>query len=123
MSQFEVVEDHDISWPQRRHRDLLDISQKALSIDRSVDHARRIDPVATQGGEEGQRAPTALRRVRHQARAASAAAVSACHIGLGPSFVDEDQTCGIKPALILLPLRPPPHHIGSFLLAGAQAFS
>jgi hypothetical protein len=32
----EVVDDHDISWPQRRHRDLLDISQKALSIDRSV---------------------------------------------------------------------------------------
>jgi hypothetical protein len=35
---------------------LLDISQKAFAVDRSVDHARRVDPVAAQGGNERQRA-------------------------------------------------------------------
>jgi hypothetical protein len=27
------------------------------------------------------------------------------HVGLGPGLVDEDQTLGVKPALVLLPLK------------------
>jgi hypothetical protein len=48
--------------------------------------------------------------------------MAARHVGLGPGLVDEDQASRIKPALVLLPLRPSPGDIGPILLAGAQAF-
>src|SRR5438477_7732969 len=44
------------------------------------------------------------------------------HVGLGPSLVDEDETGGIKPPLVLLPLRSSPGDVGAILLAGVQAF-
>jgi len=31
-----IVDDHDVSWSQRRYQNLLDISQEALSIDRPM---------------------------------------------------------------------------------------
>jgi len=37
----EVVHDDDVAWRQNREEKLLDISQEACAIDRSVDDARR----------------------------------------------------------------------------------
>jgi hypothetical protein len=48
--------------------------------------------------------------------------VAARHIGFGPGLVDEHEPGWIKPALVRLPLRPPPRHVGSVLFAGAQGF-
>ena len=73
-------------------------------------------------GEEGQRAPVAVRHLGDQPLAARRAAVGAGHVGLGPGLVDEDQAGGIKPPLILLPLRAPARHVRPILLAGVQAF-
>lgn len=44
------------------------------------------------------------------------------HADLRPGLIDEDETCGIKPALILLPLRSPPSDPRSILLAGEHGF-
>jgi hypothetical protein len=44
--------------------------------------------------------------------------VAAGHIGLGPGFVDEHQTLGVKPALVFLPLGAPAGDIGAVLLTG-----
>src|SRR5213075_740728 len=118
----EIVDDHDISGLEGGHEHLLDIGKEALAIDRAVDDARRIDPVGAQCGEEGERAPTAVRDLGDQPLAASAASMRARHVGLGPSLVDEDETGGIKPPLVLLPLRSSPGDLGALLLAGVQAF-
>jgi len=87
-----------------------------------IDDAGSIEPIGAQGGQERQRAPAAVRDFRDQSLAARRAPVGACHVGLGPGLVDEDEARGIKPALILLPLCPPPRDVRAILLAGVQAF-
>src|SRR3546814_4288817 len=44
------------------------------------------------------------------------------HVGLGPGLVDEDEMPGIKPPLILAPLRAPPCDLGAQLFGGKNAF-
>jgi hypothetical protein len=96
--------------------------EKADAVDRSVDDAGRLDPVATQGGQKGQRAPAAVRHLGDQPGAASATPMAAGHIGLGPGLVDEDQALGVKPALVLPPPDASPGDVGTVLFAGVQAF-
>ena len=49
------------------HQELLDIGEEACAVDRAVDDAGRVDPVAAQRGEEGQRAPVAVRHLGDRA--------------------------------------------------------
>jgi hypothetical protein len=90
----EIVDDDNVAGPERRYQNLLDIGQEALTIDRPIDHAGRIDAVATERGEEGQRSPTAMRRFGDQPPAPRRAPVGSRHVGLGPSLVDEHQAHG-----------------------------
>lgn len=46
----------------------------------------------------------------------------ACHIGLDPGLVDEDETVRIKPMLMGLPPHPEPGHLRAVLLACHQRF-
>jgi hypothetical protein len=48
--------------------------------------------------------------------------MAAGHVGLGPSLVDEYETGGIKPALVLLPLFTPPGDVGPVLFACVKCF-
>src|SRR5258705_11391898 len=59
----EIVHDDDISGGQRGYQELLDISAKAEAVDRPVDDAGRVDPIAAQCGQEGQRTPAAIRHL------------------------------------------------------------
>ena len=118
----EVVDDDDVARLERRNQDLLDVGQETLAVDRTIDHTRRVDAIMTEGGQEGQRPPAAMRGLGDEPLAPSRTAVGARHIGLGPGFVDEDQAGRIKPSLVLSPLRPPPSDVGTILLAGVQAF-
>ncbi len=72
--------------------------------------------------QKGQRAPAAVRHLGNEPGAARCAAVAPGHIGLGPSLVDENQTPGVNPALILLPLGATIGDVGAVLLAGVEAF-
>ena len=87
-----------------------------------IDDAGRLDAVAAQRSQEGERVPTAVRHLGHQPRPPGAAAMKARHIGLRPGLVDEDQAPGINAALVFLPLCPPPRHVRAILLGGVQAF-
>lgn len=118
----QVVHDDDVASRERRYEELLDISGEELAVDRSVDHARCVDPVATQGGKEGERAPFAERRFGMEPFAASGATMGAGHVGFSPGLVDEDEAPGIKPALIFAPLCSPSGDLRTILLAGDQAF-
>src|SRR5580765_4757697 len=118
----EIVDDDDIAGPQRRYQHLLDVNKEAVAVDRAVDDTGCVDAVGAQGGEEGQRAPAAMRGLGDQSPAARATPVRACHVGLGPGLVDEHQAGRVKPALVALPLRSPSGDVGSVLLAGVQAF-
>jgi hypothetical protein len=66
----EIVDDDDVAGLEHWHQDLFDIGDEADPVDRPIDYARVIDMVAAQGGEEGERAPTALRELRDQPFAA-----------------------------------------------------
>lgn len=75
---------------QHRHQDLLDIGQEAFAIDGAFEDTGLIDAVATQGGEEGDGLPVAMRHLgleplatRPQPR------TGPCSSALG--FIDEDQ--------------------------------
>ncbi len=57
-----------------------------------------------------------------QALATRSATMAACHIGLGPSFINKDQTRGVNPALIPLPEGALAGDGGAFLLGRAQRF-
>src|SRR4051812_12303334 len=48
----EIVQDHDVAWCEGGDEELLDPGGEELAVDRPIDHAWRIDPVMTQGGDE-----------------------------------------------------------------------
>src|SRR5271165_1486787 len=49
----EVVEDHDVARLEGWDQELLDVSLEALSVDRAVEQAWRVDAVVAESGEEG----------------------------------------------------------------------
>lgn len=118
----EVVHVDDVAGIERWHEELHDPGGEALTIDWSVEHARRIDPVVPQGGHEGQRTPFAERGAGDELVTAWRPAPDRRHIRLGPGLVDEDEAARIKPALIFLPLLSPPRDPGPHLLDGEQRF-
>ena len=118
----EVVHDDDIAGRERRHEELLDIGSEELAVDWAIEHARRVDPVMAQRGEEGQRLPRAERGLGDELATALRPTPERGHVGLGPGLVDEDEALGIKPPLILLPLRPAPRDLRTTLLSGEQRF-
>jgi hypothetical protein len=118
----QIVHDNDIAGRQRRDQELGDIGGEAFAVDRPVEYAGRIDPVVTQRREEGERPPFAERSMGHELCPARRPAPDRRHVRLGPSLVDEDEASGIKPPLILLPLRAATGDRRARLLLGEQAF-
>ena len=118
----QIVHDDDVAWGELGCQALFDIGQEASAVDRAIEHAWRSDPVVAERRQEGQSSPAAMWRLGDQPPASGTAAMGPCHVGLGPSLVDEDQAGRVKPSLILLPLRAPPGDVGPILLAGVQAF-
>lgn len=105
-----------------RHRELFDIDQEELAVDRSIEHAGRIDPVVSERRHEGQCFPFAERSLDDQLVAATAPAWQRGHVGLGPGLIDDNQFPGIESALIRLPPHPSPGDLRTILLAGEKAF-
>ena len=118
----EIVDNDDVARSERRHEKLFDVGLKALAVDRPIDDAGSIDPVAAQSGQEGQCSPMSLWHFGQKLAPAGRPATQAGHIGLGPGFVDEDQPFWIKPALIRFPTQPPSCDVGAILLGGEQSF-
>ena len=118
----EIVHNDDIAGRERGHEELLDILKEARPVDRLIQHAGGIDPVAAQGREEGHRFPVTIRHLGMEPLALGCPAAQGSHVGLGPGFINEDEAAGINPPLILLPLPALPCHLGPQLFGGQNAF-
>jgi len=118
----QIVHDDDIARRQRGDQALLDIIGEDLAVDRLVEHARRIDPVASQCCEECHRAPMPVRHLGMEPLPPRRPSSQRSHVRLGPSFIDEDEPGRIKPALILLPLLAPTRDPWPQLLGWKNAF-
>ena len=117
----EVVHDDNVAWREDREENLLDISEEACAIDRSVDDAGRGEPVATQRRQESERLPFAERRFGDEAFASGASAMGARHVGFRPGLVDEHKPPWIDRRLTRLPPLTPPGDV-RVLFGGAKAF-
>jgi hypothetical protein len=62
-----IVEDDNVVGFESRDEELLDISAKALAVDRPVEQAGRLDAVVAKRGEEGRGLPLALRNLIDEA--------------------------------------------------------
>ena len=113
----QIVHDDHVTCLERREEELLDIIVEALAVDGLVEHAGGVDPVATQGCEEGHGSPMAIGRFGAQPLTLGTPTSQRGHVGFGPGFVDEDKTPGIKTALILLPLFAPARDLWPELFA------
>ena len=63
-----------------------------------------------------------LRHLGEQLAPARGPAAQACHVGLGPGLIDEDQSGWIKPVLMRYPAQASSRHVGTILLGGEQSF-
>ena len=86
-----IIHDDDIAGRKRGDEELLDPGSKALSVDRTIEHAWGIDPIGAKGGDKGQRGPFAKWRPADELGSACASSPDRRHVGLGPGLVDEDQ--------------------------------
>ena len=118
----EVVEDDDVTWPQRRAELLLDPLGEARAIDRLIEHEGRVDPVAAQGGDEGHRFPVTIGHLGMEPLAFGRPATQGSHVRLGPGLIYEDEPSRVRSPLIFLPLLAPPGHLWPQLFGGKNAF-
>jgi len=101
---------------------VVDVSRKRFCVDRTVKHPGRIDPVMAQGSDKGHGIPIPVRRKPLQPLAFLCPATQGRHVGLGPGFVDEDQTVWLNPTLIAFPPGSKPRDVGALLLDRQRGF-
>jgi hypothetical protein len=118
----EIVHDDDVSGLERRHEELLDIGFEAFAINRSIEDARRLDPVVPQRRKERECLPMPVRRLSAQALPSRPPAVGADHVGFCPGLIDEDETGGINLSLMPFPACPSARDVGPVLLGRQQRF-
>jgi hypothetical protein len=118
----QIIHDDDIARRERWHEELLDIIKEGRAIDWLIKDARCVDPIAAQRGQERHCFPVTVGHFGMEAFAFGSPAAQRSHVGLRPGLVDEDQTPGINPALILLPLLAPSGDLEAELFGGQHAF-
>src|SRR5215468_8540909 len=118
----EVIHNHDVAGTKRGDKDSFDIDLEGLTVDRTLKKPRRLDPIETQRSQERRRVPVTVRDFGFDPSAPRPPSTQWCHVGLGPSLIDEDETLGLDLVLILPPLCAPPYDVGTVALAGHHAF-
>ena len=115
-----IVHHDDIAGAQGWDEKMLDISQEARAIHRPIKHTGRGDPIMTKRGNECCCHPMAVRDGRDKALTARSASIKPCHIGLRPSFVNEDKMFRVQTGLACTPLVAGFGDIRAILFGGAQ---
>src|SRR3546814_9926620 len=59
----EIIEDDEIARLEGGDQELLDVGLELLAVDRAIEEAGCLDAIMPQGGQEGERAPAAVRRL------------------------------------------------------------
>lgn len=118
----EMIEHHDLAWPERGSEALFGVGCEDLSVHRTVDDHGREHLVSSDGGDQGRGLPAAVRDLGDEPLAARRAAMGPRHVGLDPGLVDEDQLVGRQ---LRLPLAQPLaslRDVRPVLLGGVQGF-
>jgi hypothetical protein len=114
-----VIHDNDT---QHRSEHVFDIRLETFAVDWTVKDAGCVDAFAAQRRHEGHGFPMAMRNLGVKPLAAPAPSPERKHVGLRPGLIDEDETFGVEPPLILLPPCPEAGDVRTLLLAGRDAF-
>src|SRR3546814_10473376 len=114
---------------------LANIGQEAFAVDRTVEDARRGEPIAAQGAQEGHGAPVAMRGEAANPLASRPPAAQWGHVGFDPVrhwcsnqwrtqwlTVDAHETAGIATTLPGLPAPALAGHVRPGLFNGEQRF-
>jgi hypothetical protein len=118
----QIIHDDDVAGCQRRDQAALDIGAEDRAGHRPVNDKgcrHRVDP---QAGDKGGGFPMTVRHPSDQPGTASAAAVSAGHVGGRAGLVDKHQPTRIKLRLEALPHLSCRRHVGALLLGGVYGF-
>ena len=116
----EIVHEHDITVAQGRGEKVLDIGQETRSVHRPVENTGRGDRIVTQGGNECRRHPMAVRYRCDEALTTRRASIEPRHIGLGPSFINEDKMLQVQIGLACTPFVAGLGDIRPILFGGAE---
>ena len=95
----EVVHHDDGAGPQLGNKDLRDVRLERLAVDGTVDHERCDQSRQGKAGHERRRLPMGVRGSHPEALAPAAPPVSAHHVLLCPSLVNENELRGIEVGL------------------------
>jgi hypothetical protein len=118
----EVVHDHDVAGAQRPDQFLFDVSCELLSVDRSIEDARRGQAVMAQGGKEGCRFPMTEWRLADQPLADLTPAIARRHVRGRPGFIDENELPRVEGRLLLPPCGAGASYVRTLLLGRAKRF-
>jgi hypothetical protein len=99
----EIIEDNNITSVELGSQHLLRPGPEAGTIDRSIEHARCVDPIVTERCEESCRLPMSVRCHAVDPFSLRRATVERRHVGRGPGLVDKDQLFGSQFSLLGVP--------------------
>ena len=88
----QVVHDDDVAGGKAGCQHLLDIGLEGAAVHGAIEHHRRGEAACPQAGDEGCGLPMSPGDGGMQALAFQAAPPEPGHVGLGPGFIDKDQS-------------------------------
>ena len=123
----QVVKNDNVSLIQRWSELRLDVLNKGVAIQWSVDHPWRGWTVMTQARDKSQRFPMPMRNAGDQPPASQTASAQPCHLGVNAGLINEhnlaDQVrARIQPGLAAAPHSPFGLDVAAFLLTGVCSF-
>ena len=118
----EVVEHHDIARAQRGHQHLLDVGEETGTIDRTIEHGGRLEPLEAERRDDRVGLPVAARRVIAEARAPRTPAVAPQEIGRHAAFIEKDVLPQVAERLPLAIVASLSDDVGAALFVGVYRF-
>ena len=118
----QIIHDHDVARLELGNEYLLHKRLEDIAVDRSIDHGRTLHAFDTQGGDQRGRLPVSVRRLIDQAFTTWGSPSKPGHVRLGPRFIDEDQSSGVRVLRPRAPLSPSSDDIRAVLLRRMDRF-
>ena len=116
----EIVHHHHIARLECRNPFMFDIGSEDVAIHRAIEYSRRVDPVMSQGGNEGRGIPVAEGGSAWQVVTLWCPAPDRHYVRLHPGFVNEHETARVDPMLVALPALPATFHVRAIALVATS---
>jgi hypothetical protein len=118
----QVIEHDYVARVQRGHQHLLDVREKAWTIDRPIEDGWRTQAGEPKGGDDGVRLPVTAGRVITESCATRAATVAPEQVGRHAAFIEKDVAPHIAERLPRAPALTLSHDVGTALFVGVDGF-